>query len=175
MTDDRQEKAFLDAITASEELDSVTRLVFADWLEERGRDGEAQEQRRRATARWVEAHLYMKDLASRAGTHAPDYSNACAKLRKHRKEHGDDNPDSDTWREWTGERDVTVEDLINGGIEFMEEGQGYWSGFTQQGDEWLRDEWGRTIDPETFWEHWRAYTGREDRPDGEESPFSCSC
>jgi uncharacterized protein (TIGR02996 family) len=56
-----ERRAFLEAIE-KDRYDRETRLVFADWLEERGEDDEAVEQRRRATEEWKEADEVMTEL-----------------------------------------------------------------------------------------------------------------
>lgn len=60
---DPQEKAFLRAIDESDELDYKTRLVYSDWLEERGRDNDAAAQRAKATPEWVEARRFLLEMS----------------------------------------------------------------------------------------------------------------
>jgi uncharacterized protein (TIGR02996 family) len=67
MTDQQQREAFLAAI-AADRYDTATRLVFADWLEERGDDDTATEQRRMATREWVEADKWMHEFAGQLGS-----------------------------------------------------------------------------------------------------------
>ncbi len=52
---DRERAAFIDALAANED-DTATRLVYADWLEERGDDDEAARQRA-----WPAAKAWLKD------------------------------------------------------------------------------------------------------------------
>jgi uncharacterized protein (TIGR02996 family) len=61
-----ERRAFLEAIE-KDRYDKELRLVFADWLEERGEDDEAVEQRRRATEEWKEADQWMYEFAKEVG------------------------------------------------------------------------------------------------------------
>ena len=65
MTDDQQRQAFLDAI-AADRYDQTTRLVFADWLNERGMDSEAEVQRA-WTREKQEAEDFIADFAAELG------------------------------------------------------------------------------------------------------------
>jgi uncharacterized protein (TIGR02996 family) len=87
------EKAFLAAIAAAPG-DDAPRLVFADWLDERGRDSEAAEQRRRTTP---EYHAAVKWFAEEARNHRPSY-------------HDDDSPE------------LTPEQLIDYGHTYLDSG-----------------------------------------------------
>ncbi len=62
----KEKQAFLD-ILKEDRYDSTTRLVFADWLEERGFDDEALEQRRMSTQEWVEADKWMYEFVETIG------------------------------------------------------------------------------------------------------------
>ena len=57
-----ERKSFEKALEA-DPCDTATRAVFADWLEERGLDDEAREQRRRATAEWIGARSKLIGIA----------------------------------------------------------------------------------------------------------------
>lgn len=45
--------------------DKVTRSIYADWLEEKGLDSEAQEERRKATDKWVYAAQDVEETAKK--------------------------------------------------------------------------------------------------------------
>lgn len=59
-------EAFEKALGA-DPYDTVTRSVYADWLEEQGRDDEAAEQRRRAGKEWRDAREWLTDFAKEGG------------------------------------------------------------------------------------------------------------
>ena len=144
---------------------STTRLVFSDWLEERGLDSEAQEQRRMASPEWVEAYQYMEGIASRAGKQCSNYEEVSKeRWDEHRKTGKFSGKTNYTYR------DITVDDLINAGIDFIESEEKT----VQIGSEDLRNLWGFGIDPDEFWKNLSIITGRQDTPP-EGSPFTCSC
>lgn len=143
------EQAFRAAI-ASDPFDDAHRLAYSDWLEERGRDAEAMEQRRRTLPEVKAAWRWFEELS-----HA------------HHEGYEDNNC-------------IPVETFIQAGRDFMASpidpqwGRDYW--FTQQGHESLRDEM-RGLALQIFWKNWELVTGcpgpgEEERT---QSFFSCSC
>ena len=68
MSDDKEQEARFVRALSDDVYDSTTRLVYSDWLEERGRDDEAQEQRRMAAPEWVQARAKLEGAADRLRT-----------------------------------------------------------------------------------------------------------
>lgn len=155
--------------------DRVTRLAYADWLEEHGYDDEAAEMRRRATPAWEEADRWMHDFADRCGGTCENY--------------GED------WKrnlvtgryEKTGVeirwRKVTYGDVVEAGRQYVatcNDERGFWEGdvFIQSGSETARNLFEGDGGEETktlFWKHWQTVTGISVGPERQGVPFSCSC
>lgn len=66
MSSDRD--AFLAAIDAAPWDDELPRLVYADWLDERGEHEEANRQRK-----WVESSRWLREFAEELGSNYSDY------------------------------------------------------------------------------------------------------
>lgn len=145
-------QVFEDALK-EDRYNSTVRLIYADWLEENGFDDEAVEQRRRAKPEWIDADKWMHDFASRGGQYCSNYGS-----------------EEDDWR------DITYEDLIQAGYDYIKTGDH----FVQMGSETLRSL--MYEEGQTWWKSWSIITGEELSEDLESgktiyrsAPFSCSC
>ncbi len=156
------DRAAFEARIAADRYDIVTRLVYADWLEENGHDDEAVEQRRCTSPAWQEAARWMEDRAADCGVNCVNYAKR--------------NPDG-SWSEEEYEA-ITFETMIEAGHNFVNNGD-Y---FVQQGSEDARDMiHGGNL--EAFWRHWQTITGIDLTGKKtaygdvitEQGPFSCSC
>lgn len=157
MLDDAEKLAFLKALEL-DRYDRTTRLVFADWLEEKGYDDEAVEQRRCSTEEWEEADRWMVNFADKCGK-------TCTNWPDTDQWEDDDTPQSD-WKPIT--RDMVVEI----GLRYLDSGgEDY---FVQYGSEGARGAF-----REEFWQHLAVLTGIPVNPPdgfiGHSNPFSCSC
>lgn len=148
-----EQEAF-EAALAKDRYDCTTRLVYADWLEERGLDDQAAEQRRMATPEWVEADRWMHEFVKTLGSSCINYD---AVWDKHEPE------------EW---HDFTYDEVIQAGHDALRDGD-Y---LVQLGSNEARDHMYNPLTKEKFWDCWSTITGipvsEEDR---EHSVFSCSC
>lgn len=156
MNHDTERAAFLAAIK-HDRYDTLTRLAYADWLEERGEDDEAAEQRRQATPVWQEADRWLHDFAAKCGETAENYGIAY-----------------DDWDrlEW---RQITYDDLIKAGHDYVREEDF----FVQSGSDTARDLMQEGDNYESYWRHWETVTGctrkAPGRYESRSAPFSCSC
>lgn len=149
---DPQGQAFLDAIK-KDPLDGATRLIFADWLEERGEDDEAQEQRRQATPEWQQAYIWMTVFIER---HVEEFD--LSKLTP----------------EIRAVVEVTVEKVLEAGRKYLRRGtRSVLSGlgFGAQNALYADDE-----AQGQFWKCYEILTGKKiskNRDPG--NPFTCAC
>lgn len=143
--------------------DSVTRLVYADWLEENGLDDEAREQRRMSSAEWVAAVEWMHVFAEKGGYNCY---------------YGDETPDSkityqivmDAARTW-------VETAIEESYESDGKKHSWISGdyFTQHGQEGLRDLMSSQKQQDEFWKNYQIIVGQTVEKNKQGTVFSCFC
>jgi uncharacterized protein (TIGR02996 family) len=145
--------AFLEALTENED-DTTTRLVYADWLDERGEHEEADRQRK-----WPAAKSWLVQF--------------CRSLDPHPDEHDLDNeaPNDDDPYSFFG---ISYEKLLNLGRKAIEEadqwGIAFYCGANETMMEALR------ANRREFWQNWSVVTGVPLPPDVEEkSSFGCSC
>src|SRR3954466_10259623 len=71
------EKEQFEAALKQDRYDTVTRLIYADWLEEHGEDDYAAEQRRMATPEWCNAARGLEEIASQCGQTCTNYHEVC--------------------------------------------------------------------------------------------------
>lgn len=173
---DPSQTAFLKALEENED-DDVTRLVYADWLDEHGFPEEASRQRR-----WRASKTWLAELASKLGEQCTNYSEAYDQYIEARVAHEDDptipRPQEPDYQY----RPITYEDVLAAGTTFAEDRE-Y---FTQFGSERARDYFSSPALRAEFWEHWSVVTGKPKPTPQDEwekewwddrmpSPFSCSC
>lgn len=163
----QEREAFEDVIKA-DRYDQVTRLVFADWLEEHGLDDEAAEQRRMASPDWVEAARWMEEYVKSIGGNVLNYDSLF-----HRNE--------GTGRyervEEVNYEEFTFDQVVQIAQNFVDTQEGEWGGdkFVQQGSEAARDSLSDAKDREQFWKAWRTITGNDPGKASEDVPFCCTC
>lgn len=172
------ERGQFEAALKQDRYDTVTRLIYADWLEERGEDDYAAEQRRMATPEWCEAARGLEEIASQCGKTCVNYDEV---WQEHRKIYQEARDRGIPWQEidyssapeevWVP---ITFEDLLRIGKEYLDsEGQDY---FVQQGSETARDLMSNKDTRERFWECWQIVTGAQvPEKHREDAPFSCTC
>lgn len=178
---DKEDRLAFERIIEENFFDPHYRLVFADWLEERGLDVEAQEQRRRASPECIEADRWMVDFASRCGETCKNYSERYYKYRelteglgwqsaedrRRRNEISDQLSAEEDWQP------ITYGDCIQAGHDYLER-EDY---FVQMGSETARDLLSDEATRKLFWKNWSLITGMP--LNGEDidgyGPFSCSC
>ncbi len=164
---EKDKQKFLDAIKDNR-YDGELRLVYSDWLEERGLDDEALTQRK-WTKEKQEAEDWLREFASRCGDtcvegYGTDYYD----------EGGTYHEGEERWEP------ITYEMVIEAGWHVIKEGYG----LTQHGSERARDLFssyrdereGDQVNLEKFWECWELVTGHKASSEDKESvPFGCSC
>jgi uncharacterized protein (TIGR02996 family) len=161
-----EKKQFL-AYIEEEPLDEERRLVYADWLEERGEDEEAERQRQ-----WIGSHKWITDLCRRLtkaeydkhmeyrNTYPDDYEDDPAEYPEDHITYdelmtianvamGDTHPDP-ALQQWTSPGQMNFWD--KDGI--MEEFQYY---------------------KQEFWSHWEIVTGRKGPESEDDIYFRCAC
>ena len=174
---DTQRQAFEEALQ-KDRYDSVTRLVYADWLEENGLDDEAREQRRMASPEWIASDQWMHKFASTLGTHSPYYSESWRRDRENRERQDIGLPPLPEIHE----------EVIPMSYEIVMEAAKHWletykdtewgpdgDYFTQNGDETARDEMGNPNTRAEFWKHYQQITGASVEKEKQGQVFSCSC
>jgi uncharacterized protein (TIGR02996 family) len=145
--------AFLNALAENED-DTTTRLVYADWLEERGEHEEADRQRK-----WPAAKEWLVRV--------------CRSFNPHPDDDNIDNEDLDEDNPYSV-FDITYEKLLKLGRKAVEEaderGIGFYCGANEEMKDALR------ANSREFWKNWSVVTGIPLPPGVEEkSYFSCSC
>lgn len=164
MTEADQRAAFQKALAANRH-DSATRLVFSDWLEERGMDDEAAEQRRMATPEWSESARWMEGFAEKCGHTCPSYP------------HGEE--DELAWEKITFdtvmEAGVTWVTSLNRDFHYIYDGKFWGDPFVQMGQEGARNLMYKDGMRELYWHHWQVITGKRLEAEEMGQPFSCSC
>ncbi len=166
----QQEREAFESAIKTDRYDQITRLVYADWLEENGLDDEASEQRRRASPEWVEAARWMEGFVKIIGGNIVNY--------------GLDFYERDVQGELTYERtepekyeEFTFDQVVEIAQHFVDTQCKEWGGekFVQQGDESARDSLSNAKDREQFWKAWRTITGNEPGEASADQPFCCTC
>jgi len=162
------ERIAFEKILENNRYDSVTRKVFADWLEERGYDDLAFEERRKATEKWVEADQWMHHMATLCGQTCLNF--------------GEDDV-SEIWK------DITYKDLIDIGFQWLKEGsegvhtgtyrkgEKYYYGnyFVQRGSHHMYDLFREGDNKKLYWKNWQIITGVYVEEYKQSSPFTCTC
>lgn len=143
--------AFLVALAENED-DTTTRLVYADWLDERGEHEEADRQRR-----WPAAKAWLVQL--------------CQESLDAAEADNDEVPDEGNPYSFFG---ITYPKLVDLGQRALdsadEHGIDVYCGANEDMMEVLR------AHSQEFWENWSIVTGVRLPPDvGEKSYFTCSC
>jgi len=169
MTD---QEAFLAAIQRARG-DEVLRQVYADWLDEHDQPDEANRQRRA-----VEAIQWLKDVANNGGNHCEENYGDGSRGNPETREV----EETDIVEKWVN---ITFDMVVDAGTDYVESHMldGYWGGFTQTGDERLRDRFGGSEELAKYWECWELVTGKQrpahdpnaERWENHHNPFSCSC
>ncbi len=172
------ERQGFEASLEKDPYDSVTRLIFADWLEEQGKDDEANEQRRRTSPEWIESDQWLHAFADKCGNHCSNYSEVWTSHYEETRGMGLHDPRQQEAAERARASEkwvpVTYDMVVEAGRDFVETGGHSW--FTQGGEESARDLLLEEGAREEFWKHWSMVTGCSLTPATEEGgPFSCSC
>lgn len=148
MSEQSERKAFLKALAKNED-DTTTRLVYADWLDERGEHEEADRMRK-----WPAAKEWLVRFCQENNPPAAD----------------EEDPDEEYY-EWV----ITYEELLKLGREAVEQGggkDGYW--ISCGNNMGMSDALGANC--KEFWKNWSIVTGIPLPPDIEDnSYFSCAC
>lgn len=140
------EREAFEKVIKEDRYDTASRFKFSDWLEEHGFDDEAVEQRRMATAEWVQADKDLHHFADECG---------------HNCYAGDETP----------ENRMTYEMVIQAGYTYIKTG-GY---FIQYGNEDARNMMYTKKVRDKFWKNWQIVTGVKVEEDKQGTVFSCSC
>jgi uncharacterized protein (TIGR02996 family) len=153
-----ERKAFLKALKKNED-DTTTRLVYADWLDDRGEHEEADRQRK-----WPAAKEWLVKFCGEHNPPEPDID------PEELEELIESDPDALLDYGYS----VSYEELIELGKEAIKNGdrEGYWLSCGNNMDlcDALRDNCAE------FWKNWCIVTGTPLPPDIEEkSVFSCAC
>jgi uncharacterized protein (TIGR02996 family) len=151
-----EQTAFLNALIENED-DTTTRLVYADWLEERGEHEEADRQRR-----WPAAKEWLVTFCRKVNSEdeIPDGEDLI----------NDEFDDNNPWSYFG----ISYEKLVALGRMAVEEsnetGIGLFCGANMSLMEALQ------ANSREFWENWSVVTGILLPPDAaEKSSFSCAC
>lgn len=138
--------------------DFTTRKVYADWLDENDEPEEADKQRNWNDEK-QDAWEWLEQAARDGGTHCEEGYGSYL-----------DSDEGEIDEKW---RNITVDDLIKAGHNFIKSGgMDYW---TQVGNENLRDTFYGPKAVE-FWEKWELVTGEYVKEEWKnEGPFSCTC
>lgn len=141
--------------------DASLRLVFADWLEEKGEDDTATWHRTWTPER-QKAEEWMKEFADKCGSTCVNYA--------HRNP--DETYEEEVWRK------ITYGDVVEAGREYINSlGRDM---FVQQGDENARNLMDDAT-TELYWNNFQLLTGIDPKPVLDDKkyyarqPFSCSC
>lgn len=145
--------------------DSTTRLVYADWLEERGFDDEAQEQRRMASPEWVGADRWMHAFADGLGETCVNYDET---YRYDPVTHRVEDGEPERWEKITYD---TVMKAAQESVDSLDAER-----WVQQGSEEARDKMADPGTREQFWAAWRVITGQTLSEDARGyRVFCCTC
>ena len=145
-------QVFLDLLK-EDRYDSTTRLVFADWLEEKGKDDEAREQRRMTTKEWIDADKWMHEFAESIG-------GTCLNYGKELEE-----------EEW---KNITYEEVMRAAQASIDTDGS--ARLVQVGTETARNMMDEPRAREQFWEAWQVITDQyiSDEAKGGRV-FCCTC
>lgn len=153
MTQRTPREAFLEAIK-EDRFNQLTRLVFADWLEENGNDADIEEiqKQRLWTREWQEAEDFLQHYASALCTTPEDeefygtrkHITTLDEVLKVAAAHLRNRNGSDRWNDYIGIPFQTPDIVYEKRAE--------------------------------FWKHYRIYTRSEEVPEGYKGTFvSCGC
>src|SRR5438045_3487668 len=139
--------AFLSALAENED-DTMTRLVYADWLEEQGEHEEADRQRQ-----WPAAKKWLIQFCEQHNRW-PDHGI-----------YPDDSGDDDVWR-------ISYQDIIRLGHQALEKPDREYIGFSCGNNESMCN--ALRVNSASFWKQWSIITGIPLPADIEtKSSFSC--
>ncbi len=156
-------EAFENALK-EDRYDSTTRLVYADWLEERGLDDEAQEQRRMASPAWIEADREMHNFARSLGKDCTNYGNLFTRASDGRYVPNE----PERWQE------ITYDMVMQAAQQSLDSKDD--ERFVQQGAETARDAMSSPEVRERFWKNWSIITGKSLPDEAREyRVFCCTC
>jgi uncharacterized protein (TIGR02996 family) len=145
-------EVFLQAL-ADDEDDTTTRLVYADWLEERGESEEADRQRK-----WPAAKAWLVRFCRSLNPHPDD-------------DLDNEDPDDDNAYSFFG---ISYEKLLMLGRKAVDTADEWGIEFYCGANETMMD--ALRANSREFWKNWSVVTGLPLPPDVEErSRFSCSC
>lgn len=181
-------RAFLHAIETGTGQEALTaRHIFADWLEDRGLDSEAHEQRSWTLQR-QEAKDWLVDFAKRCGKHCENYDEVTDSYYAKTRDLGWNNPEHERLREEASEElerdehwvDITYDMVMEAARRWLESGTeaNAWYErikFIQQGEEGARNLMSNQEVREKFWECYMLVTGQNVPEEERGVVFSCSC